>query len=155
MTALPTERANKSDKRRQPNCSKTAAEEITKSTQVWSHGVRNQQAWSLGVLCLPRCHDWPCIKYEIKQVFAPYRHLTMVENRKKNTDKIAIQSLTVPQTREWVKWASKRTSERCERMSERTSEWPSTSVCILSYSGPVKRGEIEYKPRRFWGGLVM
>ena len=38
----------------------------------------------------------------------------------------------------WVKWAvrSKRMSERCERTSERTSEWPSTSVFILGYSGP-------------------
>ena len=26
----------------------------------------------------------------------------------------------------------KRTSERCERMSKRMSEWPSTSVCIHS-----------------------
>ena len=30
----------------------------------------------------------------------------------KNTDKIAIQSFTVPQAREWAKWASERTSER-------------------------------------------
>ena len=29
---------------------------------------------------------------------------------------------------------SKRTSERCERRSERTSEWPSTNVKILGYS---------------------
>ena len=26
---------------------------------------------------------------------------------------------------------SKQTSERCERTSERTSEWPSTSVCLI------------------------
>ena len=31
---------------------------------------------------------------------------------KKNTDKIAIQSFTVPRAREWAKWASERTSER-------------------------------------------
>ena len=31
---------------------------------------------------------------------------------------------------------SKRMSEQCERTSERTSEWPSTSVCIFRYSGP-------------------
>ena len=30
----------------------------------------------------------------------------------KNTDKIAIQSFTVPRAREWAKWASERTSER-------------------------------------------
>ena len=30
----------------------------------------------------------------------------------------------------------KRTSKRCKRMSEWTSEWPSTSLCILGYSGP-------------------
>ena len=28
------------------------------------------------------------------------------------------------------------TSERCERTSEWTKEWPSTSVCTLGYSGP-------------------
>ena len=31
---------------------------------------------------------------------------------------------------------SKQTSERCERMSKRTSEWPSTSVCIFGCFGP-------------------
>ena len=30
----------------------------------------------------------------------------------------------------------KRTSEQCERKSERTIEWCSTSVCILGCSGP-------------------
>jgi len=30
----------------------------------------------------------------------------------KNTDKITIQSFTVPRAREWAKWASERTSER-------------------------------------------
>jgi len=68
-----------------------------------------------------------------------------------NTDKIAIQSFTVPRAREWAKWASERTerrarvkrairskqtSERCERTSERTSEWPSTSICILGCYRP-------------------
>ena len=73
---------------------------------------------------------------------------------KKNPDKIAIQSFTVPRVKEWAKWASERasersgarerseqggassTSERCEQTSERTSEWPSTPVCILGCSGP-------------------
>ena len=68
----------------------------------------------------------------------------------KNTEKIAIQSLTFPRVREWAKWVSKRanewvqrsarakrvvrskrTSERCERTSEWTSEWPSTYVSLL------------------------
>ena len=31
---------------------------------------------------------------------------------------------------------SKQTSERCERTSERKSEWPSTAVWILGYSDP-------------------
>ena len=31
---------------------------------------------------------------------------------------------------------SKRTSERCERMSEQTSKWPSTSICILGCYRP-------------------
>ena len=34
-----------------------------------------------------------------------------------------------------VGW-SKQTSERCERTSEGNSEWPSTPICILGYSGP-------------------
>ena len=68
-----------------------------------------------------------------------------------NTDKIAIQSFTVLRAREWAKWASERTSERSggrERSkqsgankglsgaSERTSEWPSTTVCNLSCYQP-------------------
>ena len=36
---------------------------------------------------------------------------------------------------------SKRTNEQFERMSERTSKWPSTSVCIFGYSGPQWGGE--------------
>ena len=32
------------------------------------------------------------------------------------------------------------TSERCERTIERTSEWPSTPICILNDSGPPCRG---------------
>ena len=38
-----------------------------------------------------------------------------------------------------VNWAvrSKRTSEQCKQMSKRTSEWPSTYVLILGYSGPL------------------
>ena len=35
----------------------------------------------------------------------------------------------------WVVW-SKWTSERCELTSNQTSEWPSTTVCILDCSGP-------------------
>ena len=31
---------------------------------------------------------------------------------------------------------SKRTSERCERMSKRTTEWPSTYIWVLGWSGP-------------------
>ena len=33
-------------------------------------------------------------------------------------------------------------NQRCERMSERTSKWPSTSVCILACSGPPGIGEL-------------
>ena len=67
---------------------------------------------------------------------------------KKKTDKIAIQSFTFPQASERAnEWAllraranravwSKRTSERCERTSERISEWPSTYVSILVCSRP-------------------
>ena len=40
------------------------------------------------------------------------------------------------------------TSERCERTSERTSEWPSTSVCIFGYSGPQWRRENKKKRKR-------
>ena len=46
----------------------------------------------------------------------------------------------------WSKWKKHRqnshliidfpTSERCERTSERTSEWPSTAVCIFGCSRP-------------------
>ena len=44
----------------------------------------------------------------------------MVENRK-NTDKVAIQSFTVPWARKWAKWASKRTSE-CSGGRERSEQ---------------------------------
>ena len=75
---------------------------------------------------------------------------TMVQNRK-NAAKIAFHfptskgvSEVSKRANEWVQqiaWAkqagqSKQTSERYERTSERTSEWPSTSVCIFGYSGP-------------------
>ena len=69
---------------------------------------------------------------------------SMVQNRK-NTEKIAIKSFTVPRTREWVneraneraKWIvrSKRTSERCERTEERVAQY----FCLDSWlfnSGP-------------------
>ena len=36
---------------------------------------------------------------------------------------------------------NKQMSERCERTSKRTSEWSSTSVCILGCSGPQLRDE--------------
>ena len=42
---------------------------------------------------------------------------------------------------------SKQTSERCERTSERTSEWPSTTVCILGWSRPqrtIETGEASF-----------
>ena len=44
----------------------------------------------------------------------------------------------------WAKRAvrSKRTSERCERTSERTSKWPSTYVPILGFSNPSCVGEL-------------
>ena len=78
---------------------------------------------------------------------------TVVQNRK-NTDKIIIQSFTVPRVRKWAKWASeqakwvqrstrakqtgqsKRTNERCEQTSKRTIEWPSTFVWVFGRSGP-------------------
>ena len=65
------------------------------------------------------------------------------------------QKFTFPQTREWAKWASERTSarsggrerseqsgasERVSGASEWTSVWPSTSVCIIGYSGPQWKG---------------
>ena len=79
--------------------------------------------------------------------------LTMVENRKKhrqNSQLIILfptsegASEVSEQANEWVQRRarakravrSKETSERCERMSERTSEWPSTSVCILGCFRP-------------------
>ena len=63
-------------------------------------------------------------------------HAPLWSKIEKNTDKIAIQSFTVPRAREWAKWASERTSERCERTSERTSEWPSTFIWVFGWSGP-------------------
>ena len=50
---------------------------------------------------------------------------TMVQNRKKNWEKIAIQSFTFPQAREWAKWASEQTSERSSKESsaEQANEW--------------------------------
>ena len=63
-----------------------------------------------------------------------------------------IKSITFPRAKGWVKWASKRTSEhsgarkrseQCgarKRTSEQTSEWLSTSVWIIDYSGPSWRG---------------
>ena len=50
-------------------------------------------------------------------------YCTMVENRKKHRQN---SHLIIHFT----------TSERCERTSERTSEWPSTSVCILGCYRP-------------------
>jgi len=50
-------------------------------------------------------------KMVMKDDWFVYRYCTMVENRKK-TDKIAIQSFTVPRAKEWAKWASERTCER-------------------------------------------
>ena len=35
-----------------------------------------------------------------------------------------------------VSKVSERTGEQCERTRKRTSEWPSTQICILGYSGP-------------------
>ena len=46
---------------------------------------------------------------------------------------------------------SKRTSERCERMSKRTSEWPSTYVPILDCSAPlwsVRQSEPDWRLSR-------
>ena len=80
----------------------------------------------------------------------------MVQNeKKKNTEKIAIQSFTFPQTKQWAKWVQRSawaqqsawakraeqskqggTSERVSSASERTSKWPSTYIWILDYSGP-------------------
>ena len=56
----------------------------------------------------------------------------------------------VSERRERAKRAvwSKQTSERCERTSERTSEWPSTYVSILVCSRPQCRG----RERRNEGG---
>ena len=67
----------------------------------------------------------------------------MGQNRKKNTDKIAIQSSTVPRVREWAKWANKRTSEciggREQSEQSGASEWVSgASERVNGWgSGPV------------------
>ena len=74
----------------------------------------------------------------------------MVENRK-NTDKIAINCPTsegVNEVSERVdEWArakralhSKRTSERCERTSKQTSEWPSTYICVQMCANELTMG---------------
>ena len=47
-------------------------------------------------------------------------------------------------------------SERCKRASERTSEWPSTPICILGYSGPLWGGGwvwvgLSGPDQRIWG----
>ena len=36
---------------------------------------------------------------------------------------------------------NKQTSEQCEWTSKQTSEWPSTPICILGYSGPQWQGD--------------
>ena len=42
----------------------------------------------------------------------PPQQPTVSQNRKKNTNKIAILSFSVPRARKWAKWASERASER-------------------------------------------
>ena len=78
---------------------------------------------------------------------------TIVQNREKHkkSNHWIIQCPTssgVSKVSEWVnKWAqwsmrakqagrSKRTNERCKPRSKQMSEWPSTAVWILGYSGP-------------------
>ena len=55
---------------------------------------------------------------------------------------------------QWRAWAkrtvwSKQMSERCEKTSKRTSEWPSTLVCIFRCSGPQCDG-LTTKRSEFW-----
>jgi len=82
-----------------------------------------------------------------------YRYCTMVENRKKHrqnrysiihcptsegVSEVSERANEWAQRRARAKRAvrSKQTSERCERTSKRTSEWPSTSICILGCYRP-------------------
>ena len=74
----------------------------------------------------------------------------MVQNRKKTRKKkhliihFPMSSGVSERTNEWAQRSvrakramrSKRTSEQCERTSERTSEWPSTYVWVFGWSGP-------------------
>ena len=41
-------------------------------------------------------------------------------------------------------------SGRCEQTSKRTSEWPSTPICILGYSGPQCGGDGENGVSELW-----
>jgi len=80
---------------------------------------------------------------------------TLWARREKNTEWIAIQSFTVPQAREWAKWASKRVSvaERASETnsSEQAREWAvrangrasgsvltSGFLVILAHSAPMQ-----------------
>ena len=78
--------------------------------------------------------------FMVSSVLDPFPLNTRVQNRKKpriNSHLINYcpMSLEVSVRAKRVV-QSKQTSERCEQTSERTSEWPSTSVCIFGCSGP-------------------
>ena len=93
-------------------------------------------------------------------------HCTMDQNRIKKTEKIAIihcptssgVSKVSKRASEWAQrsaWAkqvvrTKRICERCKWTSERRSEWPSTPIFILGYSGP----QCIVSTRRTANGLV-
>ena len=78
-----------------------------------------------------------------------FNQRTMVENGKKHRQNSHLiihfptsegVSEVSERANEWAQWRarakravrSKRTSERCEQTSKRTSEWPSTAVCFLA-----------------------
>ena len=52
---------------------------------------------------------------------------------KKNTEKLAIISFTVPRAREWTKWASQRTSEWSEWSKWRANGWASGPVLTSGF----------------------
>ena len=55
---------------------------------------------------------------------------------------------TFPQAREWVKWASERTSERCERTDERVAQYLHLDSCLFQTT--VQRALSRTENARVW-----
>ena len=74
----------------------------------------------------------------IEKILRKKSHLIIHFPASSGVSKVSERANEWAQRRAWVKRAvwSKQTSERCERMSERTSEWPSIYVSILVCSRP-------------------